>query len=256
VAEISSHGGEWVSIGMPAPATGRIYAAVHEAEQRVLIISDQEAPAYWDYASATWAAADQGDVPSPRMFPAITYDAINRRILVYGGIVFGGSSNPVADVYAWDGMSWVQLDDAASGPRAGHRMAYVPSGGRILVHGGVELGNPFGGRAVRSTWTIEPDGTWQDVGAMLPDDVAIAGMAYDETRDTLVVAGGTRVSPGGYGLSDDVWELRGSQWNLAVAATPVGPRVLCSLEYSPERGGLLLYGSEHAGWNDLWLYRP
>lgn len=103
---------------------------------------------------------------------------------------------------------------------------------------------------------LAQDGTWSRLSAELPENVAAAPMAYAEGRGTLVVVGGTRVSSGSYGLSDAVWELIDSTWVRSASSSPAGQRVLSSLVYSPTRRGLILFGSEHSGWNDVWFYGP
>lgn len=182
------------------------------------------------------------------------YDSVNARVLMYGGVIFGGSSNPVAELYSWNGNTWTQLPDPPAGPRAGHRMAYDHANGRVFVHGGVDLGNPFGGRAVMDTWLLSSSGAWQQMPGTLNQPLAAFSMAYDEGRQSLVLTGGTRVTGTGYGLSTKTWEMVGGRWHLSDTPVPVGARVFSSLLFAPEVNGLLLYGNEAAGWNDVWLY--
>jgi len=252
--EIPPSGGLWTRFVNTAPGTGRVYLAVHEATQRVLMISDQQGPSYWDYSTNAWSPANTGDVPTARYYPALAYDSANARVLMYGGIIDGGSSNPVAEVYSWDGTTWMRLADSPAGPRAAHRMAYDPSTGNIFVHGGTRVGNPFGGQAVIDTWVITRSGSWQQLSARLNQPLAGFGMAWDEGRQSLVLAGGTIVLSTGYQLSTQIWELTGGQWRLSDASTPVGARVFASMMFAPSVNGILLYGNEAAGWNDLWLY--
>ena len=70
----------------------------------------------------------------------------------------------------------------------------------------------------------------------------------------MIIAGGTLVGSGGYGLSDQVWEFVDGAWRRSATPTPVGVRVFNGLFYVPSATGALLFGSEHAGWNDLWFY--
>jgi hypothetical protein len=254
IAELSPDGDTWTTVVGSAPTSGRVYAAVHEQAQQLLVISAALGPVYWDYAAEQWFSASAGDAPTARDYPAMAYDPERKVVVLYGGIVFGGSSDPVADVYEWDGSRWAALGPAPSGPRAGHGMAYAPTLKRMFTHGGVDQGAPFGGRAVRTTWARGADGAWQSLNAELPENVAAAPMAYDEVRGTLVMVGGTRVGSGGYGLSDAVWEFVDGHWVRSASSSPAGQRVLSGLVYVPSRQGLLLFGSEHAGWNDVWFY--
>jgi len=254
IGEIDPEGGSWTQLEEVPHGAGRVYTAVHEATQRILMISDSEGPWYWDYATETWTPAEVGDVPTPRMFPAMVYDSINSRVLLYGGHITGGSSDPVADLSSWDGTSWTRLEDPPPGARGGHAMTYRFETGEIFMHGGTDLGNAFGGRAVRDTWVLDHEGDWTQLPVEHPDPMAIFPMAFDEERDALVVLGGTLVGPTGYGLSTRIWEMVDGEWHLSDESTPVGARALSTLVSSPFHGKLLLYGSEHAGWNDIWSY--
>ncbi|MHB1194469.1 MAG: Ig-like domain-containing protein [Longimicrobiales bacterium] len=254
VGELSPEGGQWIRYGTSAPGNGHAYIAVHEASEKILMMSAQVGTYSWDYHSGTWKAESKGDAPSARDFAAMVYDQVHQRVLLYGGIIHGGSSSPVGELYSWDGDSWTRLPDPPAGRRAGHDMALDPATGQIFVHGGVELGNPSGGQAVRDTWVIKVDGTWEKLPSELPRPLAAFCMAYNEQRGSLVVMGGTTVGTGGYGLSNEVWERWGGEWRRSPLTTPVGVRALCSLAYVPSANGMLLYGSEHAGWNDVWFY--
>ena len=68
-----------------------------------------------------------------------------------------------------------------------------------------------------------------------------------------MVAGGTSIGFG-YGLASEVWELAGGQWRLRDVPVPVGSRVFASLVFVPPMNGVLMYGDEANGRNDLWFY--
>lgn len=255
VWELDPGGGSWTQLVATVPGAGRIYASVHEATQRLLVISETQGPSYFDYETSTWVDAGEGDAPGPRSYPGMVYDAANSRVLLYGGVVAGGSSNPVAELFAWSGEQWTRLADPPAGPRGGHGMAYDPLSAEIFVHGGTNFGNPTGGVAVQDTWVIRASGEWEQV-ATLSSPLAGFGMAFEETRRTLVLVGGTLLGSGGYGLSDGVWELVNGSWLLSPVRSPGGARVYDSVMYVPQLGRIVLYGSEHAGWNDLWFYGP
>ena len=252
--EIEPTGGSWVQISPTAPGWGGIYAVVHEAKQRLLIISETQGPAFFDYATSTWTSADVGDVPGSRSRPGLVYDSANARVLLYGGVVIGGSSNPVAELFEWDGEEWTRLDDPPAGPRGGHRMVYDPETSEVFIHGGVNFGNPFGGVGAQDTWVIRATGDWELI-ASHPLPLAGFGMAFEENRRTLVLVGGTQLTEsGGYWMSDKVWEFVNGEWLLSPVRSPVGPRRFNTVVYVPELAGALLYGSAHASWNDLWFY--
>lgn len=251
--EMAPSGGGWTQLSPTMPGGARIYAVVHEARQQLLVISETQGPSYFDYGEGEWKTADLGDVPGARSYPGMVYDSANSRVLLYGGVLTGGSSNPVPELFEWDGDSWTKLPDPPAGRRGGHRMVYDPANAEVFIHGGTDFGNPTGGVAVQDTWVMRSSGEWEVIDT-LPAPLAGFGMAFEENRRTLVLVGGTTVGSGGYGLSDQVWEHVNGEWVLSPIRSPGGPRVYNSLFFVPDTNQVILYGSEHAGWNDLWSY--
>jgi hypothetical protein len=107
--------------------------------------------------------------------------------------------------------------------------------------------------AAMDTWTVSPSGVWQQLPELLNRPLTAFAMAFDERRRSLVLAGGTSIGAG-YGLSTEVWELAGGRWRLCAAPTPVGSRAFASMVFVPALNGILLYGDEATGRNDLWFY--
>lgn len=94
----------------------------------------------WEWDGQSWTNMNPPTSPSARRSPALAYDPIQQRVLL-----FGGDGN--GDTWTWDGQSWIELLPAVSpSPRTGASMAWDPARGRmVLFGGGASLGNgsPF-----------------------------------------------------------------------------------------------------------------
>jgi len=76
-------------------------------------------------------------------------------------------------------------------------------------------------------------------------------LAYDESRDRLVLYGG--LDDSGRQMSSDTWEWDGARWEQFTAAGP-GPRVSYSFAYDAERRRIVLFGglSPSGARRDTW----
>ena len=147
-------------------------------------------------------------------------------------------------------LSWEQslLDLPRARERAG--MAYDPIRRQVVM---------FGGNRTTSGGEFETDETWIWNGFawqhMLPpiSPPARAGvsMAYDATRDRVVMFGG-RVD--GIDLGD-TWEWDGTTWTVRESTFAPAPRAAHAMTYDDSRNLVALFGGEsygHAPLDDVW----
>ncbi len=191
----------------------------------------------WEWDGSTWELASTRG-PSARWVSAMA-DTCTGRVVLFGGepVVGGG---PVGDTWEWDGTVWTQQFPVTPPPsRDRHSMsAKIP--GRALLFGGHS-----GGGHYNDLWQWDSlKETWQEQPSLpVPTPISARrsqGMAYDQVRRTLVVAGG---SSGG-GSLNDTWELGPTgSWSPG-PSTPLG--VAGSVAYDPIRTGMLHY---FGGWD-------
>jgi len=148
----------------------------------------------WEWDGVSWRrVATTG--PSARVHHALVYDEARQRVLLYGG---SNQSGSLSDFWEWDGASWRRIDAQGPGPRSSHQMAFHPDQGTVYL---------LGDDADDRVWTWNGL-TWSLFNGPTPTAHGLPGMAYDETRKTLVVFGGY------HGVSNlaDTWELIGDRW--------------------------------------------
>jgi hypothetical protein len=188
----------------------------------------------WEWDGSTWIQRTPAVSPPGRSGHAMVYDSVRRRV-----VLFGGNGTPwvlYGDTWEWDGSTWVQRMPGASPPAStSHAMAYDSFRAEVVLFGTPDALGLSGGMWVwdGSTWiertpqaTPTPPGRGEHV------------MAYDSTRDRVVLFGGTGQS----GVLGDTWEWDGSTWLERTAMTTPRPRAGHGAAYDQLRRGVLLFG--------------
>ncbi len=163
----------------------------------------------YDIETNAWRVVTvSGIALGERLFAAAEYDPINEVAVVTGGVkkcsmaeVLDGSPC-TADAFETLILSFDEDGDIsaargpAGGPRTvyGHTMAYDPSNGRILVHGGTTNGTA----TLETTWSLAMGDlsalAWNRVGTGGPSVVGHSA-AYWPGNEWLVVYGGASNAP-------------------------------------------------------------
>jgi hypothetical protein len=144
----------------------------------------------------------------------MAYDAPNRVIVLYGGLVQDQNEGREAgDTWTWNGSDWTEVGplDGPPGDRDGPRMVSTPEGPLL-----------FGGRIsnlkyYRDLWRWDGK-TWvAEAPAHPPAGRSSAAVAYDPDHGSLFVFGGTGVNagagPGAQGTPlGDAWLAAGGEW--------------------------------------------
>lgn len=113
-----------------------------------------------------------------------------------GSVLLGGTldlQTMFADAWLWNGTTWTPLPDPPFA-RAGHSAAYNFSRHELIVFGG--RGNADGGTLnsdLDDTWSLS-GGVWNQLpfSPIHPPSTILSGMAYSESDNGVVVAGGLR----------------------------------------------------------------
>lgn len=199
----------------------------------------------WSLKSGRWTHLDIAG-PPPRGGHGAAYDASRGRLVVFGGAGAGGA--PLADTWEFDGSAWEQK--AVHGPSARmlHRMAFDSERGRVVLFGGTASGRQ--GPHFDETW--EWDGAvWTRLDTKGPAPRFESAMAYDSTRNALVVFGGAS----GAGKLADTWTLAGGACRAAAGPGP-SKRDHHGMAFHEARGVVVMQG----GWSgermlgDTWLW--
>lgn len=201
----------------------------------------------WD--GMDWSPVPVMTPPPPRKAACIAWDPLRRRVVMFGG--YGADIGVVRDTWEWDGTQWTQMDPVTTPTTSGGAMAYDPVVGKIVLVPEAGMINPGTWTWDGAEWTRTvdaPDVTffssftmslspfnrvilnggagqflepktygltgsgWVEI-ASYPSGRMQHGMAYDSTRNVVVMFGGFGVTWNGQPSSsardlDETWELR------------------------------------------------
>lgn len=91
----------------------------------------------WEGNSASWSKMDSGNKPSARYNHAMTYDCVNKKVLLFGGKTL--SDVPLNDLWEWNGSDWKLLvENAPPKPRFGHGFVYDEKRNKTILFGGYD----------------------------------------------------------------------------------------------------------------------
>ncbi len=183
---------------------------------------------WWEEASTTG--------PAPRADPAMAYDPVRQRT-----VLFGGQDVPddvyFNDTWEWDGAEWELKSTTGPPPRRGAGMTYDPELGAIVLYGGGDLG-----ATKYSDFWVWDGATWTELDAAAPPGERFSvHLAYDTARQRLVLWGGIKHD----GLASDTWEWDGANWEEVAAAGPPG-RYYFGMAYDETRQRTVVVG----GWGE------
>jgi hypothetical protein len=158
----------------------------------------------WTWDGVEWTlAASEG--PTPRFPSAWAYDPTGEQVLLFGAHepTIEGDSVDRADLWAWDGESWIELlfEGEAPDKLPGSAMVYDGISSRMMLYGGFTDG---------STPIWYWDGVaWERVETNGPVRAGHA-LVYDPVANVVMLAGGVN-RPGGTPIQDS-WVWDGETW--------------------------------------------
>ncbi|MBI1744998.1 MAG: hypothetical protein HYR55_00230 [Acidobacteria bacterium] len=132
--------------------------------------------------------------PIWRVWHSTTYDTVNKRMIIYGGIAFISlPEKPDAFNLSVEQPAWVQLaptGDTQPGPRVLFTLVFDSAGQRMIMYGGGQDGQgPTG-----DIWAMEGPPRSETWRQLVPGASAIVGnygpMAYSLSEDALWVSAG------------------------------------------------------------------
>jgi len=193
--------------------------------------------------------------PSPRTQSRMAWDPSRNVGILFGGIGptdSGGTElqHDSAETWHWTGGQWLQRFPSTVPPqRAVHSMVFDTQRNRVVMFGGRQAPTDKSAPPtfLNDTWVYSNDDWTLVESAEHPPVRQFAAMAYDRTRDRVVLYGGNilnadqKTFTGRY----DTWEFDGAQWTQLQDATPKVAKPL--LGYDPSRNQLILLGLDETG---------
>lgn len=215
--------------------------------------------------------------PPGRHSHSAVYDAVNNRMIVFGGCLGGcfpitndvwvlGNANGVGGTPTWTQLS---PSGGAPAPRGGHTAVYDPNTNRMIIFGG-QNGSCCASGTFQDTWVLtnanglggQPSWIQLSPSGGPPAGGYFASAAYDAANNLLMVFGGNTLSGSS---SNAVWVLSNANglggtpvWSQLIgegAAGSPSARSSASVGYDPAANELTLFGGGDGSGTlrDVWV---
>lgn len=197
----------------------------------------------WEFDGKKWASIETTASPSPRTFPAMTYDSARKKILLFGGnrVLFGKDDNDyefLSDFWEFDGKIWTKIDVPTPDGRAEASFAFDRQRQKAVLFGGYRIENgtikPFS-----DTWEWNGK-NWKKIAEGVPTARSGAAIAYDLAGKKIVLFGGG-IKRGG---ANETWEFDGTYWK-EIESAKSEPRYNSTMVYDKSLGKIFRFG----GWD-------
>lgn len=188
----------------------------------------------WAWNGNDWQLRST-DGPPARTKSSFVHDPLTGHSYVLGGRLLDLSYSTTMS--AWDGTSWL-ASESLPGDLAQFEAAFHTEANQLIAFGGVTDPNMSIRWVPIHRSTLRFDGeTWNSIGASIPGPRSDAVMAYDPSRNTTVLYGGTlnfRI--------DDTWEFDGLNWRQVFVPGP-GLDEYAVMTFDPSREKIVAFGS-------------
>jgi hypothetical protein len=253
----------FVAVGLaPSPRTG--HAMAYAGSGQVLLFGgygDNNAVGdTWLWNGGSWRR--KPDAPTSlglRFGHSMAYNSDSGEVLLYDGEV-----DRPSELWKYKDEQWspVKFGGASPTGRSTAGWIYQPNRKRFLLFGGSARG------FTRSdAWEFDPATlTWEPVTANLltPPGRRDFGMAYDTSRNTALVFGGTGGGQGTEVILGDTWGFSSGTWSK-VATAPM-PASGAPMVFDAYRNRMVLFGGFAGGnlprvsstweFGSQWVFRP
>jgi hypothetical protein len=184
----------------------------------------------------------------------MAYDSERGVHVMYGGSE-GGSE--LGDTWEYDGgvRNWTLRAplNAGPGPRIWFQLAFDVARNRTLLFGGsqgatVQLGDTWVWDGLAGAWTqLNPPAH--------PDERQLYTLAYDSSRELVLLQCGSRVVNGSTSTDRESWEWDGSNWHdLTPVYSYCCPRTGAGMVYDSRLEQMVLFGGV-GGINKIWMLK-
>ncbi len=194
-----------------------------------------------------WTNVTSALSPTNRSAAAMTYDAEDGYVLLFGGQ--GQNFAYLNDTWAYSQGNWTNLTSRVGRSPTGaasELMAYDATDGYVVLFQG----------SLGATWTYAR-GIWSQLSGSGPSPRWYSSMTYDARDGVVVLFGG---SVGQNSPVNDTWSFAHGQWsNITATVGPAPPaRWGAAMDYYPNLasgGGVVLFGGCNGTYlNDTWAF--
>ncbi|MBI3474349.1 MAG: hypothetical protein HY010_01355 [Acidobacteria bacterium] len=194
----------------PVPFSVRLFAAL----AAFALVAAQPAALH----ASTWNQLSPAASPPARFYPAMAYDPVSKKVVLFGGFSDNGNLN---DTWTYDGNNWTQVATPVAPPvRNGAGMAYDRPSGKLVMFGGFDTN-----RFLHDTWVWDgASSTWTQVEMQrMPAHATGASLFTDPISGDAMMFGGynsNRRVP----AFNITWRWTGTSWKQLHPHTVPIPR--------------------------------
>lgn len=221
----------------PPPRSGASMA-FDPATQQVLLFGgmDQSGRGFqdtWLWDGENWNEAHPAVSPPSRTNAGLVTDPELPGVLLFGGEVFTLENPRLSqlghDTWLWTGGAWERARPATSPPANYPSLAYDAARQQIILL----ISKPSGEATTSETWTFV-DGNWIELQSPnAPFSRYRAALAYDQSRQQVVIFGGYGMSSDASGYLSDTWVWDGKDWTQVQDSLPVDASMTSTIEMDP-----------------------
>lgn len=209
----------------------------------------------WVYDGSNWTQKFPATNPPVRFGSAMAYDKVRQVVVMVGGFVPSGQD--ANDIWEWNGTNWTQRPPNGGQPlpRGAHRMVFDESINEVVLVGGFRT---QANQTTTDTWSWNGN-NWTLYSPLPGTSRCDQALAYDSTRQRVVMYGGTNILSGAQTQLDDTWEWWGGQWTQRSPINWPGDRSSATVAYIPTTNRFLLAGGHtfpSVASPNTWTYGP
>ncbi len=215
----------------------------------------------WTWTGGSWTLKTPAHRPSPRRNVAMSFDPVQKVVVLYGGLVADQAEGSEAgDTWVWDGVDWTRVGPLAGlpGQRQGAVMVTTPHG--VMLFGGKIANIQY----YSDAWMLD-GATWRQLGGSTsrgPQGRANAAAVWDPMGQSLLVYGGVGLNaqggPGAQGVPlADTWILAEHGWAHVAGSGPPATEFADVFWDGPGARAVLMLGIQcPEPVNDAWAWDP
>ncbi|HTT25541.1 MAG TPA: kelch repeat-containing protein, partial [Thermoplasmata archaeon] len=270
-------GGNWSVVnagGAGSPAGREFFSMAYDPVDQYVVMfgggtavgPGQQYNDTWTFANGSWTYLNISS-PAPRRSAAMTWDAADGYVLLFGGIYPGSATvNSVQfqDTWSFVHGAWHNMTapvvNSTNTPtvRWMAQMAYDPTSSAVILFGGC---NALAcASSTNDTWSYS-GGAWTNISGSVgiaPPVRGTASLVWYPPDNALLLFGGSNPNQT---VRGDTWELSASGWTQLSPATSPSTRGDFWMVYDPTAGYLVLFGglrysvspTDYA-LSDTWIY--
>ncbi|MFX1511548.1 MAG: Kelch repeat-containing protein [Promethearchaeota archaeon] len=214
----------------------------------------------FDFQSNQWTEVFPETSPPRHVDPAMIFDPINNRAIIFGGFAGVGSYLDETWGYYYANNTWVKLNPSSKPPaRYGHGFVYDSHSQKGIL---------FGGRAQSrydDTWFYDPIlNSWHElIPENKPERRYWHRMIYDSINQKTILFGGDNPysDPTSGRSKNDTWfyDYVSNQWTEANPEVSPSARMSQGMVYDSTNHKVILFGGvcsldHNHPFNDTWVY--